>query len=673
MNTQTICVGCMENDSGLPECPTCGRPFDLPPRSPLQLKPRTLLHEQYLIGRALGDGGFGITYLSWDLGLESRLAIKEYMPNGVAGRSGGESKVVPYTEQTKQEFEWGLDRFLEEARTLKKFSNHPGIVAVDTVFKDNGTAYLVMEFLDGVTFEEFLARRGGHITFETAMRVVLPSMDALAAVHAEGILHRDISPDNIYLTRSGKVKLIDFGAARNALGQKSRNLSIILKEGYAPEEQYRASGIQGPWTDVYAMAATLYHAITGKIPQPALDRQAQDKLQWPSQLQVQIEPRIEAALMKALSIKAGDRFQSMEDFKAALTGGVTSFASTPVGFATPVGVATPAAIPMQANYAPPPPPPPSTAMQAQVPPSYSPPTGPPIPAVPPTQPPPPPQSSSSTRWLWLMIPLAALLIGGAVLLTIFLPKFWHKENVIVAAPPPTVDNTPIPTNPDAAAPANPDNAPPANPDDAKPAADAAAKDAGTSGTATATDSGAAAPDAPPADPGPSYDTLTGQGVSFISAGDTDSAVNVYLQAIKLVPKNPKAYAALGELYLYTIGNLPEALKYYHAAIARGGVATFHVRHDRGGGNFTVTSDGRLLVSNSSVAFVSGGGTDSFKVSKGEVKEAKPNKVVGLFSHGQVSLMAFHVRLASGKNYNFAPGSNFTLAERDLILTIIGKG
>ena len=207
MNTQTLCVGCMENDSGLPECPTCGRPFDLPPRSPLQLKPRTLLREQYLIGRALGDGGFGITYLSWDLGLESRLAIKEYMPNGVAGRSGGESKVVPYTEQTKQEFEWGLDRFLEEARVLKKFANHPGIVSVDTVFKDNGTAYLVMEFLDGVTFEEFLARRGGRITLETAMRVVLPAMDALAAVawRRKGFCEvASISPDNIYLTRAGK-------------------------------------------------------------------------------------------------------------------------------------------------------------------------------------------------------------------------------------------------------------------------------------------------------------------------------------------------------------------------------------------------------------------------------------------------------------------------------------
>ncbi len=659
MNTQTLCVGCMENDSGLPECPTCGRPFDLPPRSPLQLKPRTLLHEQYLIGRALGDGGFGITYLSWDLGLESRLAIKEYMPNGVAGRSGGESKVVPYTEQTKQEFEWGLDRFLEEARVLKKFSNHPGIVSVDTVFKDNGTAYLVMEFLDGVTFEEFLARRGGRITLETAMRVVLPAMDALAAVHAEGILHRDISPDNIYLTRSGKVKLIDFGAARNALSQKSRNLSIILKEGYAPEEQYRASGIQGPWTDVYAMAATLYHAITGRIPQPALDRQAQDQLQWPSQLQIQIEPRVEAALMKALSIKAGDRFQSMEDFKAALTGSVTSYAP-------PVMPVAAAAVPMQAaQFAPPPPPPPAPPTMAQVPPSHVPPSH-----IPATQAAAPPSSSSPAKWLWLMIPLAAMLIGGAVLLTIFLPKLWHQESVIVAAPAPTVDNTPPPANPD-----NTDSTttPPANPDD-RPATDTAAKDSGTatgSGTATATDSGAA--DAPAADPGPGYDTLTSQGVSLIAAGDTDGAVNAYVQAIKLVPKNPKAYAALGELYLYTIGNMAEAARYYRAAVARGGVATFHVHHDRGGGNFTVASDGRLQVSNSSVAFVSAGGSDSFKVSKNDVREVKPNKVVGLFAHGQVSVMAFHVRLSSGKNYNFAPGSNFTLAERDLILSLIGKG
>jgi hypothetical protein len=146
-----------------------------------------------------------------------------------------------------------------------------------------------------------------------------------------------------------------------------------------------------------------------------------------------------------------------------------------------------------------------------------------------------------------------------------------------------------------------------------------------------------------------------------------------LQAIKLQPKSPKAYAALGEMYLYNIGNLPEALKYYHAAVARGGVVTFHVHHDRGGGNFTVASDGRLLISNSTVAFLSPGDSNSFKVSKGDVREAKRDKVVGLFSHGKVSVSAFHIRLMTGKNYNFAPGSNFTDAERELILSFIGKG
>jgi len=662
----------MENDSGLPECPTCGRPFDLPPRSPLQLKPRTVLRDQYLIGRALGDGGFGITYLSWDLGLESRLAIKEYMPNGVAGRSGGETKVVPFTEQTKQEFEWGLDRFLEEARVLKKFSSHPGIVAVDTVFKENGTAYLVMEFLDGVTFEEFVSRRGGKITLDTALRCMLPAMDALAAVHAEGILHRDISPDNIYLTRSGKVKLIDFGAARNALGQKSRNLSIILKEGYAPEEQYRASGIQGPWTDVYATAATLYHAITGRIPQPALDRQAQDNLQWPSQLQVQIEPRVEAALMKALAIKANERFQSMEDFKAALTGSMTTFAP-PVMAAMPVAAAA---------AAPPPPPPAASHMmmpptQAQVPPSYNPPPHSPV-----TQSGGP--SSSSAKWLWLMIPLAALLIGGAILVTVLLPKFWHRNEVTsVAAPLPTVDNTPVPDNPDNTnkKDENADDKSAAASDDKNADGSDKAADSGTA-TQTASDSGTAAAGADgtaaagadgTAAAGASYDTLYSQGTTFVANGDPDSAVGVYLQAIKLAPKSPRAYAALGEIYLYTSPNLPEALKYYHAAIVRGGVVTFHVHHDRGGGNFTVASDGRLLVSNATVAFSSLSGGDSFKVPRAAVREAKRNKMVGMFARGQFSVSAFHIRLDGGKNYNFAPGSTFTEAERDLILTIIGKG
>jgi serine/threonine protein kinase len=201
-------------------------------------------------------------------------------------------------------------------------------------------------------------------------------MRALGAVHAEGILHRDISPDNIYVTNSGQVKLIDFGAARNALGQKSRNLSIILKEGFAPEEQYRSSGTQGPWTDVYATAGTLYFSITGRIPQGALDRQAEDKLQPPSQLGSDIDPRSEAALMRALSIKAHDRFQSMQDFSAALTG-------TAVEESSPPFVPQPAFSQYDA-------------------PSYT--------YMPPAAEANPPSSVGGNKWLWVAVGLVAFLL-----------------------------------------------------------------------------------------------------------------------------------------------------------------------------------------------------------------------------------------------------------------------
>jgi hypothetical protein len=309
--------------------------------------------------------------------------------------------------------------------------------------------------------------------------------------------------------------------------------------------------------------------------------------------------------------------------------------------------------------------------QAQVPPSYNPP-----PQVPVTHSGGSGSSPKSAKWLWLMIPLAALLIGGAILVTVLLPKFWHRNEISsVAAPLPTVDNTPVPENPDnAKKDENADDKGAAGSDDKAADGSDKAADSGTA-TQTASDSGTAAAgsDETAVAAGAGYDTLYSQGTTFVANGDPDSAVGVYLQAIKLAPKSPRAYAALGELYLYTSPNLPEALKYYHAAIVRGGVVTFHVHHDRGGGNFTVASDGRLLISNSSVAFSSLSGGDSFKVPRGAVREAKRNKMVGMFARGQFSVSAFHIRLDSGKNYNFAPGSTFTEAERDLILTILGKG
>lgn len=341
MSPGNFCLACMDADAVDGVCPRCGEPVGWKPKSSLHLTPGLLLQSRYLVGRALGHGGFGITYLAWDQEQGRKLAIKEYMPNGVAARASGDPRVGPISDAGAAEYLYGLDKFIEEAQMLARFQQYPNIASVVAFFKENGTAYLVMEFLDGVTFEEFLNRRGGRISWEKALRVMQPVLEALSTLHAEDILHRDVSPDNIFITKSGEVRLIDFGAARHALRQRSRKLSVILKEGYAPEEQYRTSGRQGPWTDVYAAAATLYQAITGQIPPPALDRQAKDSILLPyEELGSDIPPHSEIALMKALSIRASDRYQSVEDFWLALVGAPAAPAA-PAAAASPDSVITP--------------------------------------------------------------------------------------------------------------------------------------------------------------------------------------------------------------------------------------------------------------------------------------------------------------------------------------------
>jgi serine/threonine protein kinase len=310
----------MEQKGSDTVCPACGYKEGAEPDSPLHLRPRTELHGQYLVGKVLGHGGFGITYLGWDLNLERKIAIKEYLPSGVAVRTGLNSEVIPFSGETRKDFEYGLERYLDEARTVARFQMHPSVVSVLNFFRANGTAYLVMEYLEGATFERYLESNGGKTNIDTAMTVMIPVVEALASVHSQGILHRDISPDNVYITRKWQVKVLDFGAARYALGQKSRNLSVILKEGYAPVEQYHSKGNQGPWTDAYACAATMYRALTGKIPPSSLDRMQADDLEAPSTLGVEISEVQERAILKALSVHPDKRFKTMQEFKDALTG-----------------------------------------------------------------------------------------------------------------------------------------------------------------------------------------------------------------------------------------------------------------------------------------------------------------------------------------------------------------
>jgi serine/threonine protein kinase len=287
---------------------------------PFHLPSGTILAEKYRLDSALGQGGFGITYLAWDLNLSRKVAVKEYFPNNLCTRGNDGRTVQPLYLRTQEAFGRGLEEFVKEGRALARFRDHPGIVSVYDFFQENETAYLVMAHLEGQTLKQYLEEHEGKIRFLEALNILTPIMDALREVHAMGMLHRDISPDNIYLTKTGP-KLLDFGAARYAMDAGSQNLTAVLKPGYAPEEQYRQSG-QGPWTDVYALGATFYQAITGTKPPDALDRLARDALIPPWHLQVYIPPNSETALLKALKVCAKDRFQTVAEFQSAICEGL---------------------------------------------------------------------------------------------------------------------------------------------------------------------------------------------------------------------------------------------------------------------------------------------------------------------------------------------------------------
>ncbi len=349
MDKDSICMGCMlEKNVQDSVCKNCGYSAEAEPESPLFLKPGTILENKYLVGRVLGQGGFGITYLAYDLNLNIKLAIKEYFPQDLASRAAGHTEVSAYAGSLGSQYEYGLDKFLQEARTLAQFEEHPNIVSVRDFFKANGTAYFVMSYVEGVTLKEFLADSGGRLQVEQARSILMPVMDALREVHAVDVLHRDVSPDNIFINTKGQVILIDFGAARQAIGEKGHSLSIILKPGYAPEEQYRSKGKQGPWTDIYAVAATYYHLITGQQPPEALERMVSDELVLPRDLGVSLEEWEQNALCKALAIRAQDRYQTIADFQAGLSG------AQPVQFSPSVPVAyTTAEEPSKAKKKPP--------------------------------------------------------------------------------------------------------------------------------------------------------------------------------------------------------------------------------------------------------------------------------------------------------------------------------
>ena len=313
------CMGCMSTYEAIDEmCPFCGYIEGTPAKEAYHIKPGSLLHDRYTVGRAIGFGGFGITYIAWDNKLMQKVAIKEYMPSEYATRVPGNLTVTIYDGERYTEFMTGLQKFLDEAQRLAKFQNVPGIVRILDCFSENLTAYIVMEYLDGMTLKQYLAEHGGKLPYEEAVEFILPVLAALQSVHKEGIIHRDISPDNIFITEDGEVKLLDFGAARYASTGYSKSLSVILKPGYAPAEQYLSHGEQGPWSDVYATAATLYRMITGVVPEEALERKEKDTLKPPSALGAKLPKNAEKAILNALNVRVENRTASAEEFEAQL-------------------------------------------------------------------------------------------------------------------------------------------------------------------------------------------------------------------------------------------------------------------------------------------------------------------------------------------------------------------
>lgn len=635
-DVSNLCMGCMEDRGPAAQCTHCGYTEGTKPDSPLHLRARTELHGQYVVGRVLGHGGFGITYLGWDLNLERKIAIKEYLPSGVAVRNELSAEVMPFSGETRKDFEYGLEKYLDEARTVARFQTHPAIVHVLNFFRSNGTAYLVMEYLEGATLERFLEANGGKVSYETMIKVMVPVLEALGTVHQQGILHRDISPDNVYITRKWQVKILDFGAARYALGQKSRNLSVILKEGYAPVEQYHSKGNQGPWTDVYCCGATLYRALTGVIPPGSLDRMQADTMKTPSALGAVVSIEQERAILKALSVHPEYRFHTMQAFKDALTGLLSvpenEMEAIRVGGASTSGMQqvldAASAPPISGGHA-------AVTVRSGQPLSGG--------VLPRTQITSPTtsrprvveQTSSLSKWIWGMIVLLLL----ATIITVSVIKSRNEAKLEAESQQyrklaqqkldeelgkqkALLEDTQR-HNKELRQRADQDQI------------DRIRKE---------------------------YEELLKQSGEMSTAGKYKEAVLLSQQAIKLDPTRPDAYSRVGWTTLYGTGDLKATVDNYKEAVQRGGVVFFRVIHDHQGGTFQNRCEGNLGLSKTEIQYQPKSGPDALKAPIAEVQEIKDNP------EGKSVSGDFHVQLSGNRRFEFLPVTN-AKPVRDMILQL----
>ena len=313
------CFGCMEETKGYP-CPHCG--FDPRAQQDNYVLPcGTVLSGHYVVGKVLGQGGFGITYIGYDLSLQRRVAIKEFYPKGQASRfiamgsslqwaSDGVSQTVHTT---------GMDSFLREAQKMAKVDDIPEVVGVRECFRENDTAYIIMDYIEGKTLLSVLKEKG-PMPWEKAKDIFLPAISAMEKVHQAGLVHRDLSPDNLMLTAKG-VRILDLGAAKDLSSGSGASSAQVAKGGFSPMEQYTQRGGSGPWSDVYAMAATIYYTLTGVLPPNAIDRMEKDNLDWKLLSQRGVPANVISALQKAITVSAKSRTQSMAEFLGQLQKG----------------------------------------------------------------------------------------------------------------------------------------------------------------------------------------------------------------------------------------------------------------------------------------------------------------------------------------------------------------
>lgn len=314
-----LCMGCMSIINNPSEvCPHCGFHISLykPPAGSLSLY--EILNGKYLIGKSIGTGGFGITYIAWDFYQSKKVCVKEYFPKGIAARQGSLRVHAQSTEYAKKAYVTGLQIYIKEAENLSRFYMMPGIVSVRDFFTANNTAYIVMEYIDGIDMRRYAKARGGKIPPAELFKILSTPIKALYEVHKENIIHQDISPDNIMITKTGQAKLIDFGAAKDY--SATRDGMVFLKHGYAPIEQYNTNRKNGPYTDIYSLCATIYYLLTGVRIQRSTERQEKDEVKNLRNMGVSVSVEQAAAIQKGLSIHPQNRYVNVSHLYRDLYG-----------------------------------------------------------------------------------------------------------------------------------------------------------------------------------------------------------------------------------------------------------------------------------------------------------------------------------------------------------------